>query len=208
MTRVDIMNNFVAARGYTSYLEIGVSRGESLRGVKCRTKVGVDPDPRSAATVVKTSDDFFTGNRDTFDIVFIDGLHTSGQAWRDIRNSLAAIRPDGVVVLHDCLPPTPHAASPDPHGGEWCGDVYRAVAWYFSMSPYLCYTIDADYGVGVIDTRHAARGFRAFPGDKMLDLTYDDFVKGRESIMHVVSPDAAASLCSGSGVERIEGVTA
>ena len=35
-----------------------------------------------------TSDEFFKQNEDTYDVIFIDGLHTSDAVYRDINNSL------------------------------------------------------------------------------------------------------------------------
>ena len=69
----------------------------------------------------------------------------------------------------------------------WCGDVYRAVAWYFSGSPYLCYTVDTDFGCGVIDTACEAEG----PASPLAvsdpgELSYDMFSADRDRLMRVV----------------------
>jgi hypothetical protein len=73
-----------------SYLEIGVSGGENFQKIRCENKVGVDPEPTSPATIFLPSDDFFKQNKETFDVIFIDGLHHSDQVLRDINNSLAS----------------------------------------------------------------------------------------------------------------------
>ena len=191
---MDLLNKFICTRAYTSYLELGVGRGVSFGGVYCARKVGVDPAADSHATVHLTSDAFFAGNRDKFDVVFIDGLHRSEQVLRDINNALAVLNPGGVVLLHDCLPITAHMASDSQHDGEWCGDVYRAAAWYFAHSPYRCYTVDADYGIGVIDTAHPAESRPTFPGRRMADLTYDAFSAVRTTLLRVVNVDQVDAL--------------
>lgn len=196
MTRIDIINMLVSERGYRSYLEIGVWRGSSFRSVDCPVKVGVDPAEGSAATHKVTSDAFFAANRDTFDVVFIDGLHQCDQVLRDIHNALGVLNPGGVVVVHDCLPANAYMATADRHTGLWCGDVYKAVAWYFSQCPYRCYTVDTDYGVGVIDTSVAEPARRCFPGADMHSLSYDAFTARRSELLHVVAPRDLAHLVS------------
>ena len=184
MTRIDIVNKFISARGYRSYLEIGTSGYNSPPEVKCSRKVGVVVDtPVDGKTA---SDTFFAANTEKFDVVFVDGLHLCEHCLRDIEGAMSALNPGGVVLVHDCLPSSPSMAGRDRVNGAWCGDVYRAVAWYFARSPYLCYTIDADYGVGVIDTTRMSAGAEPFPHASMAELTYDEFVRNRATLMHVL----------------------
>lgn len=194
MDRVEIINTFIRTRGYKSYLEIGVSRGDSFRGVDCAVKVGVDPDLHSAATVFKTSDEFFASNNDKFDIVFIDGLHRCDQVLRDIDNALRALRKGGVVVLHDCLPGSAREASEVKVAGAWCGDVYRAAVWHFVMSEHLCYVVDADHGIGVIDTLFPTAGRVSPPHVCAFDLSYPEFSKRRDSLLRIVPDGAVRSM--------------
>ena len=51
-----------------------------------------------------TSDEFFSQNKETFDLIFIDGLHIHEQVLKDIDNSLNVLNENGVILLHDCLP--------------------------------------------------------------------------------------------------------
>ena len=43
-------------------------------------------------------------NKESFDCVFIDGLHTYNQVKKDIHNSLKYLNINGIIMLHDCLP--------------------------------------------------------------------------------------------------------
>jgi hypothetical protein len=70
MTHTDIINELLQKINGKKYLEIGVFTGENLRDIKCDYKVGVDPDVKSAATIIKTSDDFFKTNEEKFFEVF------------------------------------------------------------------------------------------------------------------------------------------
>ena len=111
MTRYDIINRFISARGYKRYLEIGTKHGDCLTRVNAKVRISVDPDPQSVASYVMTSDEFFLMTQLTPtmegefcpDIIFIDGLHEHNQVYRDIENALAILSPGGVIILHDCL---------------------------------------------------------------------------------------------------------
>lgn len=86
-----------------------------------------------------------------FDIIFVDPHHTYECSIRDIRAAFQMVAPGGAVIVHDCLPPHRAAASPSFVQGEWCGVTYKAYIDFVLGNPALDYfTIDADYGCGVI----------------------------------------------------------
>ena len=107
-TRTDIINWLIARNGHASYLEIGVGDGRHFHSVHCREKVSVDPGGASP-THRMTSDEFFATNHETFDLIFIDGLHHCEVVARDLRDALQILNPGGKVVCHD-LNPRPEAA--------------------------------------------------------------------------------------------------
>ena len=75
--------------------------------INIKYKVGVDPCLEAhdrEPTFKLTSDDFFAKNKETFDIIFIDGLHESEQVERDINNSLLCLNQGGYIVCHDINP--------------------------------------------------------------------------------------------------------
>lgn len=157
MKRTDIINREIELNGYKTYLEIGVSAGTNLRGVKCDYKVGVDPDPKSKGTThCMTSDEFFKQNEETFDIVFIDGLHEAEQVTKDIINSLRFLNKGGTIVLHDMNPKTKAMQEVPRISREWTGDCWKAMYQYRLESVSLAYTVDTDYGVGVIKPQEDA----------------------------------------------------
>lgn len=133
--------------GTVSYLEIGTFLGHTFQAVKARTRVGVDPDNRfnciltpPRTTVYQlTSDEFFAISSQSFDLVFLDGLHEAEQTYRDILNSLASLNPGGLVLVDDVRPVdfasslpslaesvTAKRASRVRHD-KWYGDVYKAI---------------------------------------------------------------------------------
>ena len=110
--RVDFLQAVVAAADSRSYLEIGCHADRCFSRIHTPRKVGFDP--LAGGTVRGTSDAFFLSNTETFDLVFIDGLHVYEQVLRDIRNALRLLTPRGIIVVHDCLQLNRAAVSPQP----------------------------------------------------------------------------------------------
>ena len=191
MNRIDVINNLIKANDYKSYLEIGVQHGESFREVRCANKIGVDPDPRSRAPIVKTSDQFFfkelqennAAETKPFDIVFIDGLHTYEQCKKDIFNALAVIPSYGSIVVHDLLPTTQlmQEVPRKKDARQWTGDVWRAWIHYRSNKLLKMEVYDFDFGVGVIQFGSQ----KPIRSDAMMD--FSRWKKYRNDLMNVVN---------------------
>lgn len=156
--RYDVINYFIRAGKYKTYLEIGTGAGRCFERVKCATKTGVDPRPRrvmSGGTIYQTtSDEFFQANKSKFDLIFIDGLHTSDQVIKDIFNGLAALSENGMIVLHDCNPLTEEMQVRDlslAKNREWNGDVWKVIVFVRKFLPNLfCRVFSFDQGVGIM----------------------------------------------------------
>jgi predicted O-methyltransferase YrrM len=93
------LNRLAAALGARSYLEIGVMTGGTFERVQVAERTAVDPafqfdisGHADDATIFAemTSDEFFSGlpAAKSYDLIFIDGLHTFEQAYRDLCNSI------------------------------------------------------------------------------------------------------------------------
>ncbi len=150
-----------------TYLEVGVSRGESLSLVGPETlALGIDPQPRVAFELApnqkvfaQTSDDFFAredvsqllGGR-PLDMAFIDGMHLFEYALRDFINIEALSRPGAVVFVHDCFPIDARSAEREQVTAFWSGDVWRLMVLLKKYRPDLAvYTIGAPPpGLGLI----------------------------------------------------------
>src|SRR6478609_7916531 len=151
MTRTEIINQLIKIYGYESYLEIGVSNAAlNFNKIVCKEKTGVDPDTKARATFGITSDQFFNRIKKSYDIVFIDGLHTEEQAFRDIENALLRLNAGGSIVCHDMNPTTKEMAAVPRIQGEWCGDVFKAWLKFRRMKDLSMHVLDTDYGVGII----------------------------------------------------------
>jgi hypothetical protein len=87
----------------------------------------------------------------SFDIALVDSRYEFEPSWRDLVEAFRLIRADGMLVVHDCLPPRPEIAVPKYITGEWCGVSYQAYVDFISQRHDLAvYTVDTDYGCGVI----------------------------------------------------------
>jgi len=168
--RISIINNIIEKNNFKNYLEIGVrDTSDCFDLINCESKDSVDPGFEREINNVKyklTSDEFFKqldlGNLDKdskykWDIIFIDGLHLSYQVDLDIKNSLNHLSENGIIVVHDCNPPTLSHAREDYSNynttakGFWNGTVWKT---FFKMrctenNLDMC-VIDCDWGVGLI----------------------------------------------------------
>ena len=160
----DRLNRILKTFGGERYLEIGVATGETIEAVGAKRVVGVDPAHQVNSTrlpghirlVAQPSDDFFdavlsdpAATSKRFDLIFVDGLHTFDQSYRDLRNAFGALHDHGIVVVDDTIPSSRFAALADKrlakqlrreHGiasTDWMGDVYKTVVAVARFHPSL-----------------------------------------------------------------------
>lgn len=141
------------------YLEIGTNTGRSLAAVACAS-IAIDPQFRLSFPVTEgkelcllyrmTSDAYFRrfDPRDALggpiDLAFLDGMHRFEFLLRDFMQVEKVMRRNGVIFLHDCLPPTFDMTSrrvitsshPD-FEGYWTGDVWKTAVILRRFRPDL-----------------------------------------------------------------------
>jgi hypothetical protein len=189
MKRWDIINKIIKKFNYNSYLEVGTQDPTSnFDKIDTPIKTSIDPFPRGPVTFTGTSDEYFKSITDNvkFDIIFIDGLHHDDQVLKDIENSLKHLNENGTIVCHDCLPTTRKMQERNDHGGEWTGDVWKAIAKLRKERTDLdIKVVDTDYGCGII--RHGInQPYKAIGEDY---LTYDHFESFKHDMMNVITTD-------------------
>lgn len=155
------INAAAAVNKARRYLEIGVFEGETFLDVGVEFKDGVDPafalDPDLCSSdrvrlFSQTSDAFWvSGSPATYDLIFIDGLHTFEQTVRDLISSLRFSHPRTVWLIDDTLPCDVFSAIPDRErsfherkrlglpGLPWHGDVFKVVVAIHDFLPVLDY---------------------------------------------------------------------
>ena len=135
-----------------TYLEIGVSRGESLECVLPETQVlGIDPAPNLAQPAPanvriyrETSDDFFARyspraelGGQPVELAFIDGMHHFEYALRDFINVERCCSRASVILMHDCYPLDERTAQREQVTGFWSGDIWRLMLLLRERRPDL-----------------------------------------------------------------------
>lgn len=198
------------------YLEVGVSDGVCFSRVSVPTKVGVDPitpTPLVTAEIRRpgasyfalTSDQFFHSEapralQDGVDVVFIDGLHTFDQAYRDCVNALRYLAPEGLLLVHDCLPISEAearvAASYDealllngPNWkSDWTGDVWKAIVTLRARHPDLdTRVLDCDHGVAVA-YRGPNQAALSLSDEQIHAMTYADLAADPARLLGLCRP--------------------
>jgi len=185
MNRTEIIQTLIDKIDAKSYLEIGISAGDNWKKIRCDRKLSVDPEPLSKADRVLTSDEFFEKNEETFDVIFIDGLHHADQVHRDIKNSLDVLNDGGYIVCHDLNPQKKEHQVIPFTGGTWNGDCWRSfVSLRRDREDLEMFTIDTDHGCGVI-RKGTQETLDIHPST---DVTYEDFDKNRKEWLNLISP--------------------
>lgn len=165
----------------------------------------------------ETSDDFFhkrkhyLKSKEKIDVFLIDGLHTFETSLNDVLNALKFLNNKGVIVMHDCLPPNNAAALPtkqfpneeeqkiDGWAGEWCGDVWKSIAYLRKKLPdsLEVMVLNTDYGLGIVrvkgeinkDLKIDEKLFQEI--DKM---TYEEMIPNAKSLLDLQHVDYSKTL--------------
>ena len=181
----DLFNEVIQNRGYTKYLEIGVSNGSTFCNVQCETKHGVDPNNKDV-THPTTSDKFFENCNDIYDIIFIDGDHECYQVLRDIDNSIKHLNENGIIFIHDTKPHTELMQRyPQPEHlcerGLWTGDVWKAIAKFRSIEQqFSVKTFDIELGMTILEKGQNN------PIQIPEDLTYEWFLTNQDYVLNLI----------------------
>ena len=149
--RWDLIDYLIQKNSFENYLEIGCDDDQLFSKVNIKNKIGVDP--VSGGNIRKKSDDFFSTNKDKFDLVFIDGLHIYEQVKKDILNSLKFLNENGMILVHDCLPDSLSKQAVPRYKMKWNGDVWKAIVDLRQREDLEIYTCEIDEGIGIITKR-------------------------------------------------------
>lgn len=188
----DIINNIIVKNNYKSYLEIGIDLGITFEQIRCKRKVSVDPNCEYQNVDYRvSSDEFFDkiqSSLEKYDIIFIDGLHHFGQVIRDVLNSIRWLSSNGTIIIHDCNPTTREMQLIPRLQIEWTGDVWKAILYMRSNYNYSIYTIDTDYGCGILELKEGKKYFREnMTIEEIRNLDYSYLEENRKEILNLIS---------------------
>jgi hypothetical protein len=175
------------ANRVNDYLEIGCGDDVCFSRIRAPRRVGVDP--KSGGTIRATSRDFFASNRQTFDLVFVDGLHHHEQVIEDVRNALQVLSPRALVVLHDCLPLSCVAQYREQSQNIWNGDVWKAMVEIRTWPAVDACTCLIDHGMGIVIPRPNTDRLD-LGGKSPVELTFDDLAADYRRLLRVVDYEA------------------
>ena len=168
MVRHELLNTLLQLFPAPRYLEIGVQTAETFRFIKAAERAAVDPmlqfDRESPDFVQPPSvffeipsDQYFEKHADVsrpFDVVFIDGLHTFEQTFRDFTNVLGCTSRSSIIVLDDIAPGDfVEAAHMDtylkirqfyPENTGWMGDVFKMLFMIETFFPSIQMRVPAE----------------------------------------------------------------
>jgi hypothetical protein len=186
-----IVQDIIDKKKYKSYLEIGCFDDALFNSVKIEYKVGVDP--VKGGTVRLTSDQFFNSNKENFDCVFIDGLHTYEQVKKDIQNSLKFLNKNGIILLHDCLPNNFYEQVTPRCQFTWNGDVWKAIVECRTNKDLDVYTCYADFGIGVIFNR-PNKNLLNYNNTNFSKIDFKEYHKDPYQLMNIIEYDELKSI--------------
>ena len=189
MNRTKVINKIISDNGYDSYLEIGVYDGRNFKSVKCRSKYGTDPNlpnslKKADGLFNMHSDEFFESTEDKFDLIFIDGDHEAEQVEKDIVNAYKAINKGGMILLHDCNPPTYESQVVPRIQGEYCGTVWRSVVGFIDAYGDKIKTGYFDDPHGLFAIYKTGR-YQVKEGFSDMDMTYEEFSSRRKELLGI-----------------------
>lgn len=207
LLRYEAIQQVVDKTNAVHYLEVGTQTARTLATVEVDHKVGVDPDPfaekraeqmcnslgnqKTMKFYCRPSDEFFEETKEPlfdggYDVIFIDGMHEREQWKRDIKNAMQQLNPEGVILAHDCNPPTEKSQIvPMMDNREWVGDVWKGFVDLRQEMGCEMFVVDSDYGIGVI--RPSAK---QEPLDKIEnELAYCDLQENKHEWLNLKSVD-------------------
>ncbi len=142
-----------------------------------------------------TSDEYFgkyVEAAETFDVIYLDGLHTFEQTLRDFNNALEHLEPRGVILIDDVRPHTYVASLPNLGNfrvvkrrlniadRRWMGDVYKLVWFIDSFYQGLRYrTISDNHGQAVV-WRESRPSVTERSVTEVGSLTFEEFMLQRD----------------------------
>jgi len=148
------------------YLELGVCRGELFQmvGKFCSDITGVDIIDNRTHKIGKffhmKTEDFFKQNKETFDIIFIDASHKIEDVVNDLKNSVAALNSNGLILLHDTDPINGSLIN---ENGDFCGDAVKLNFMDFENLSFVTMPV-GDEGVTVVRRKRETRAGNIYNG--------------------------------------------
>lgn len=221
------LNRFASINSAKSYLEVGVANGATFFRVDAKAKTAVDPafrfdqQQRQAEGLLffeTTSDQYFSDivkPSDKFDLIYLDGLHTFEQTFRDFCASIPHSHERTIWLIDDTVPINMASAYADQGrfravkralneaSPAWMGDVYKVVFAIHDFFPqYRFATFSSGHGQTAV--WHSTRkGFspRWNSMEAISRLDYGDFLMARDQMFFLDNNSLYQAVTEAIGVD-------
>ena len=212
--RYERLNALAQINSASTYLEIGVFQGETLKKVNVPLKIAVDPkfmfdyqsitNPSSRFYQL-TSDIFFdqkAGEYESFDLIYLDGLHSFEQTYRDFLNSIKFSNEKTIWLIDDTCPVSwlsslrNHKLVKIIYGllnaknRTWMGDVFKTIFAIHDQHLEMNYATFTGHGQTAIWFEERESLVKVDGLIKPIDkLSYSDFEQHKEVYMNMASSE-------------------
>ncbi|NEP44420.1 MAG: DUF563 domain-containing protein, partial [Okeania sp. SIO2H7] len=168
------LNQLATINQSSNYLEVGVYKGMNFNAINIKNKVAVDPKfkfntnryaTKNIVFLEITSDEFFRNHAkdfQPFDLIYLDGLHTFEQTFRDFCASLSLAHGKTIWLIDDTCPGSYAQAQTSyqncarlkelsqEKGTSCMGDVFKVVAAIHDFFPQFSFATFPDRGQTVV----------------------------------------------------------
>ncbi|MGD1699533.1 glycosyltransferase 61 family protein [Dapis sp. BLCC M229] len=201
------LNKLASINQSSKYLEIGVHKGLTFNAIEVQNKVAVDVNFQFNTKNYETervfflevpSDEFFTSHAQDFppfDLIYLDGLHTFEQTFRDFCASLSCAHNKTIWLIDDTCPGSYAQAQSSQQiskqlkqasgekDGSWMGDVFKVVAAIHDFFPQFSFATFPNHGQTAVWYQWR-RDFNPKWNslEKISRLEYLDFVELKETL--------------------------
>lgn len=205
--RSDRLNQLATINQSSKYLEIGVSKGVTFNAINIKNKVAVDPKFKFKTKEYATenivfleisSDEFFKNYAkgfESFDLIYIDGLHTFEQTFRDFCASVSLAHSQTIWLIDDTCPGSYAQAQSSVQNYaklrrfsqekdvSWMGDVFKVVTAIHDFFPQFSFATFPDHGQTVVWNQWRADFEPLWNSLETISrLEYLDFVELQETL--------------------------
>lgn len=169
-----------------------------------------DPDQPAPARRLQTLADVRRqvgelGLRGRMDLAVVDPFHSYDSSQECLELGLDLLRPGGMMLVHDCLPPLEHTGETFV-AEAWCGVTFAAFRDLCRARGLRWFTLNTDFGLGVVvagESSSAPVGAEAPP----LAETLAHYERDPYAVMNVVDvadlPEALGRVSSGRDVDDL-----
>ena len=209
-TEVNRLNSLAKINSTKKYLEVGVETGRTFLEINAPFKVGVDPNflfnfknyaDENTLFYPINSDEFWSNScpiNHKFDLIYLDGLHTFDQTFRDFCASQNHAHDNTIWLLDDTYPTDFFASQPDykfVYLGRkflrsketfWMGDVFKVVFAIHDFFPQFRYATFPQHGQTVVWKERRSNFHPTWKSlNKISRMGYLDFLKFKDSHLNI-----------------------